>query len=763
MKGKGKQRAAAMLTAMVRAVAALERKRVEVLDAELGELIRRGEATFERMRSGHTPITDPTEVRLLAEVAIQRGLFGGAWLREFLAVTGYPHPEALIAELGSTGLPTAPPPLLRAPWYDNLGPAPFGGAFIPRRELLAELLEALHQARIVVLLGIGGMGKSSLAYHLATLCQAQRGGAAGADTLLPGALPAVHAVVWVSDAARPGATTHAQLIDTILRTLDHPGATTDPLAAKAARASALLADIPTLIIVDNAETIRDPQVLPWLLGLPARSRALITTRQVVELYQDERVKILPLAGLTEAESRKLIREQAKYLGMGNLDPEAQQTLILRSGACPQAIKQLLGYAKRAQQPLGAVIAQFDALAGDLLADLFAHFWAEVLTEEARRLLIALTWFHAPVTREPLLHVTGFSPRVLDKAITQLSDAALIETSESPADPGAPRFALHPLTRAFASQRVEAPTVRSNVAARLITWAADYAGAFGYRLSDVGVLARLDADETTLRQALRDAAARGLHHEVIRLAKGLEFFYYVKCRWDDKLALHEHYIAAASASGDSGEQIKALTMHIQLLCRLNRPAQAQTILHRLEPLEPTAAGEERFHVFHARALSHHTRREPAQAQAQWATIVEQAEEWGLPGHMAIGALHWLGLSLLQTRNPARARQFFERSLGLARTPEIRRWVARNQLQLALLDIDANQLAQARRRLDESTAMLEEADREQRAHLRRVEARLLLARNEQREALTAYREARDLFARMGLLHELVEDDRIFGITG
>lgn len=767
MEGKRKPRSAELLTGMVKLVAELEGKRVELINEEFGEAIRCGSARFERYRSGSVFLRDPAEVRYLAKAGVERGLLGAKWLREFLQATAYPHPEALVAELVGEVLVAPRPPVVQAPWYDNLDAAPFAGSFVARRELLSALLAALTETPVVVLLGMGGMGKTSLAYHLATLCRERRPSVDGLRApRQPGAIPAVQAVVWVSDAARPGATTREQLLDAIARTLDHPGLSAYPLDEKAEQVLRLLASIPTLIMLDNAETIGDPTLLPWLLQLPRGTLVLITSRQMVEHYSDERVKVLPLAGLSDPEARRLIKEQAKHLGLEHLDPVAQQALIQRSGSCPQALKQLLGYAKRARQPLSTVVERFDALAGDLLADLFARFWDEVLGEEARRLLVALTCFHYPVARAALGRVTAFAPSVLDAAIVQLGDASLIEEVVSPFDAGEPRFGLHPLTRAFAEARLASyAAFVAGAEARLVAWAADYADSFGYKVSDLGLLARLEADEATLMQALRVAAGRAQHAALIRLAKGLEFFYYIKCRWDDKLTLHEHYIAAATALADVGEQINALTMHSQLLCRLGRPEAAQIFLARLEPLEAAAAGEEQFHIRHARALYHYTRGEHALAQTHWTTIAQQAGAWGLPEHMSIGALHWLGLSQKQMGDPTLARKLFERSLELAQqTPQpIARWVARNQLQLALLDIATNKLTQAQRRLEASHALLAETDREQRAHLRRGEAWLSDAQGKPFEACEAFYEARDLFARMGLLHELADDEQHFRRRG
>lgn len=142
----------------------------------------------------------------------------------------------------------------------------------------------------------------------------------------------------------------------IVRTLDHPGLSALPPERKARAAYDLLATVPTLLILDNAETIGDPALLPWLLALPTTTRVLVTTRQMDAAYlASERVRVLPLQGLTGPESRRLIREHARFIDLRHAQgAEAQQALIERTGGCPQAIKQLLGYARGAGQSLQEV-------------------------------------------------------------------------------------------------------------------------------------------------------------------------------------------------------------------------------------------------------------------------------------------------------------------------------------------------------------------------------------------------------------------------
>lgn len=753
MREHNKHRRARLLAGMIKAVAEFRGVHVHMIDAEIGRVVGCSAATIERMKSDIVWVDDPKVVKGLATFGVREGLFGAAWLRDFLTSAKYAEPEAVIEELIADGLRT---PALQAaplpPWCDNLPAAPFSGAVVARRELIRELLEALEAMPVVVLLGLGGMGKTTLAHHIAIVCRDQRSGASAATSYkLPGPLPAVQAAVWVSDSARHGETTLDRLLDSVARTFDYPGIAARPPAEKEAAVRALLAATPTLLIIDNAETVVDPDLIPWLLDLPPRTQVLITSRQMVDAFTSERVRVVRVEGMTEAESRRLVREHARSLGYAHLNDESQRMLLQRTGSCPQALKQIVGYAARLYQPLDAVAVKFDALAGDLLADLFERCWETVLSDDARALLVVLSCFDDPVIREGLAATAALEPNRLDAAIQQLGDLSLVILHSAPDQPGVVRYGLHPLTRSFVRTRHATYKELLDAAdGRRIAWAAGCADTFGYRVENLALLSRLETDEPMLRRALDDAAERREHEAVIRLAKGIEFYYYIKCRWDDKLALHQRYIAAAEALGNEPELVTAITMHIQLLCRLWRPQEAEPYLNLLVPLAERASGQEQFHVRHARALYHHTSGSYRQAQVEWQAIDTNADDWGLPDHMRIGALHWLGLNFAAMGEVDLARAAFQSSRQLAqRAPQpIHRWIARNQIQLALIDLAKKDVGRARARLEESRELLAQADREQLAYLRWAEARLLQADGNRSEADAANEEARSLFARMGL---------------
>jgi hypothetical protein len=203
-------------------------------------------------------------VKILAEAAVQRGFLGREWLQRFLHAARYPFADQLLDALCLAPLARPRPPRI----YENL-PAPTYSQFVMRPQAFAEVCDGLAQRTAVVLIvGLGGNGKTSLAREVAT------------RTLqVQGAAPPFDAVVWVSDNDRPGTTNLSTVLDTITLTLDYPGLSQLPHEEKQREVEQLLRHQRTLLVVDNVETISDGALLTWLLRLPEPSKAIVTSRE----------------------------------------------------------------------------------------------------------------------------------------------------------------------------------------------------------------------------------------------------------------------------------------------------------------------------------------------------------------------------------------------------------------------------------------------------------------------------------------------------
>ncbi len=254
-----------LLKGAISGIANYEGKTAPIIEEELGALIGVSGKTIQRYKSGQLPPVerDNDAVRILAEAAVKRGFLGRTWLERFLHAARYPAAEKLLDEL-CPARPARPKP---ERVYENL-PAPTYDQFVMRQQAFAEVIDGLGQRSAAVLIvGLGGNGKTSLAREVATQCLHDDRDA-----------PHFDAVVWVSDKDNPGTTNQTTVLDTIARTLDYPGFTQFSHDEKQYEVEQLLRRQKVLLIIDNAETITDGALFSWLLRLPEPSKAIITTR-----------------------------------------------------------------------------------------------------------------------------------------------------------------------------------------------------------------------------------------------------------------------------------------------------------------------------------------------------------------------------------------------------------------------------------------------------------------------------------------------------
>lgn len=792
-----------LLNGMIKASAAFDNNRkVSDLDDELGTMLGVNGRTIEGYRTGKPLPPDPTIVSVLARHGVNRAMFDQRWLELFLDSAGYPdlRKQELIAELcgprpaaGRNDLWEPNSTLTSVEWRDNLD-GPFATEFVPRQGLMRRLLQELRRSSVTLLLSMGGMGKTRLAHQVALLCRDQGMGKPNIGGKLPGPLPQVKGVVWISDQFAPGSLTLYTVLDSILHTFDVAGISTSDLGKQFDQVGQLLRKSPILLVVDNAETITDQTLLNWLLKPVGGTRVLITSRLALPEMYAPSVGIVRVEPMTDPEARRLIKATAPKHARGLETTRGAQLLIESAGGCPQVIQQLVGYAGQTGQPLEQVAQRFDALTDDILQDLFEHIWSTQLGFDEQALLLALSLFHNPASRAILAEVAQLAEAKLANSVAALQRFALVEVQYEYApqlvdeaagigqpdvndafdeqssrrdEPSGVRLSMHPLTRQFVRAWAERhPEVAGPFSERLLGWVINYAGSFGYRLSNLTALKELERDDRTMFAAVDLALARHEYEAVCKLVRGIEFMLFSACRWKDKLELHMIYLYAAEQLGDVNELVNALAMHVQLLTRLRRLDEAYNFLMRLNELstDQRLIGASRYHIGHAWGLYYYYQTAYDQAQRQWETILSQIEAWGLPeAHRSVGALHWLGLSYYQRRLWNEAGTCFEQALTIAREHNLERWIARNLLQKALVMLRNNQLherATITPLIEEARVRSPEIDREQWARIRRAELWWHHAYRREKEARAAYHDAHDLFVRIGMLHEFATEIDQFG---
>ncbi|MGR6921937.1 AfsR/SARP family transcriptional regulator [[Actinomadura] parvosata] len=352
-------------------------------------------------------------------------------------------------ELGAAGAVPAP--------FRRLCQLPADTAdFVGREAEIAELT-ALLRARegrlsppIVIVSGLPGIGKTTLAVHLAHLLRAD--------------YPDGQLFVRLGQDAR-GPREPGELLDVLLRSLGLDGAAIPASAEERARLlRQRLADRAVLVVLDEA--VEEAQLRPLLPGTP-RGAVLVTSRSRLPALEGAERLALDLPG--EKDARMLLERVAGPGRIGTAPGAAEQ--ILRScGRLPLAIR--VAGARLATRPVWPASELATRLAGRGLDELvvggldvratFEPSYA-ALPEPARHAfrLLGLAGLDS-VAEWSVAALLGPAPSGRDGTFGLEADAALetlvargMLTSTEVDGAGQPRYRLHDLLRVYARERAEA--------------------------------------------------------------------------------------------------------------------------------------------------------------------------------------------------------------------------------------------------------------------------------------------------------------------
>ncbi|MBO3732336.1 GNAT family N-acetyltransferase [Glycomyces niveus] len=500
------------------------------------------------------------------------------------------HHRVLNGRIGSDEpRPAAAPPA--AP-VDLL---PFGLRVFTGRDRELKLLDTIADpaapARIAVVSGSAGMGKTAVAVHWAHRA---------ADDFPDGRLYADLRGFGPAEApADPG-----EVLRTFLEALgDAPASIPVGTEARAARFRRLLADKRILIVLDNA---RDPvQVRPLLPGAPDCAVVVTSRNRLTGLIASTAALVVPLEAMDGPQARTLL---AGRLGTERLasDPIAVQRIADACKGLPLALSLVAANAaSRPGDPLAALADELGS-AGTLLDGLGA---ADPATDP--RTLLRWSYRQLSPAAARLLRLLAVHPgpdcsarAAASAARTSLPStrAALAELVEASLLLHAPdhRYGLHDLVRAFAIElAAQAPDEREATARGLLDHYLHTAFACDrlldpsrepinlapteiapHSIIDGTAAMRWFAAETpVLLAAVEHAAALGFDVHVWQLAWTLLNYLNRQGRWPEIAVLSERALAAATRLGDTAAQARALRDLGQTCARLGRFPEAHVYLDR----------------------------------------------------------------------------------------------------------------------------------------------------------------------------------------
>ena len=320
-------------------------------------------------------------------------------------------------------------------------------------EHLARLMISSDMPRLIMLDGIGGIGKTSLADALLRTLIAE-------DSFAEVAWISAQRQIFHLDGSlrqipRPALTVESfidELADMVLPESQRQGLDRDQTLAAL---QTCLAQADHCVVLDNLEMMVDAErllsMLPRLVA--GQSRFLLLSRH--SFYAEPGIYHLRVPELAEADALRLVRQEARQRNLPELAAAADADLRpIHSavGGSPLALRLIVGLGH--VHPLPTILADVAAARGDSIEALYTYIYRQAwqsLDEPSRRALLAMPLVHEQGGElEFVQQVSQLHPDELRQALSTLVSLNLVD---SRGDIHQRRYAIHNLTRSFLLEQV----------------------------------------------------------------------------------------------------------------------------------------------------------------------------------------------------------------------------------------------------------------------------------------------------------------------
>lgn len=402
--------------------------------------------------------------------------------------------------------------------------------FIGRESKRHEIHQTLLHSRpsTVIIHGLGGIGKTSLALEIAYDCFLASIGEASLSTI-----KTFDSIVWAT--ARNSDLSLNNFLDIIARVLGQPGILQQELEDKKIAIQELLQEKRCLLIVDNFETIVDENLPIFLNDLPSNTSLIMTTREKKQIVDDGR--LITIEKMSLGEATELIRAEGDRLGLDglvNAETETVQKLYQATGGAPLALKWAVGQIKRRGQPVHVVLDDLSTATGDIFEKIFDRSW-KILSEDAKKILCIASMFAAPASFDALAAASQWNVTRFKNAVGQLVEISFLELSDELDEH--PRYGLHPLTRVFAQIKLdETPSLFGQAVEKLADYYIKFTKQFKNWRSENAEPQIVEKEIQNIYRVIHYCLDIGLLEQAFELLQNPSHFIFTRGYWIDALTI-----------------------------------------------------------------------------------------------------------------------------------------------------------------------------------------------------------------------------------
>jgi tetratricopeptide (TPR) repeat protein len=602
--------------------------------------------------------------------------------------------------------------------------------FVSRRDaqghdIVGRLREELAPGRnqLVTLSGPGGIGKTTLAAEAARSLQQTYEGR----------------VVWSS---ADGRTDFAllSLLDDISTQLGRADLRTLAPAVKEEQVRSLVAEAPTLVVLDNYETIADEEkkrIEFWFKT--ARCSALFTSRPRVA-----GTVFVPVSAMSREEADEFLERLAGQTQDAQIfTADVRRRVYETAEANPFVMQWVVGQIDEAQEP-DAVLKELAQGQGDAAERVFERSF-NLLDEDGRDALLALSLFAPSATRDALSAAAGFGDEArVREAVRNLHRLWLIKLMDEHR-----RLAVEGLTRTLAAARLSKDPRAAEFRRRFVTYFLRFARERGERTPEN--YDALEVERDNLLSAAETAFASEDWESVMAMAYALARpvggMLSVRGYWGEAVRLGEQALQAACSSQDEA-RIADLSHNLAAMYQSRGElTEARRLYGESLEIEKSLGNQSGIAAtLHNLAVIAQVAGELDEARRLYGESLEIKKRLGNQGGVA-STLHELG-RLAQGRSELEeARRLYGESLEIKKRLGNQGGVAITLHQLAILAQDQGEVEEARRLYGESLEIAKRLGNQGGiASTLGQLGRLAEAGGDKVEAARLFREALSIFERL-----------------